>query len=101
MPARARSASPRPAPPRAPGPSGCGKTTLLNIVAGLARDYAGAVRLGEPAPGRTARLGYVFQSPRLLPWRTVLDNVRLPLEPAGDARRRAAAVLAEVGLAES
>jgi NitT/TauT family transport system ATP-binding protein len=83
------------------GPSGCGKTTLLNIVAGLDRDYAGEVRLGEPSPGRTARLGYVFQNPRLLPWRTVLDNVRLPLEPAADARRRAVALLAAVGLAES
>lgn len=54
------------------GPSGCGKTTLLRIVAGLDRDYDGTVQL--PHHGR---LGVMFQEPRLLPWRTVEDNVRL------------------------
>ena len=54
------------------GPSGCGKTTLLRIVAGLDTDFEGAVR--RPAHGR---LGVVFQEPRLLPWRTVEQNVRL------------------------
>jgi predicted ABC-type transport system involved in lysophospholipase L1 biosynthesis ATPase subunit len=54
------------------GPSGCGKTTLLRIVAGLDLDFEGDVAL--PAHGR---LGMVFQEPRLLPWRTVEQNVRL------------------------
>src|SRR5438105_10266079 len=54
------------------GPSGCGKTTLLRIVSGLDRDFEGSVAL--PAHGR---LGMVFQEPRLLPWRTVEQNVRL------------------------
>jgi len=54
------------------GPSGCGKTTLLRIVAGLDRDFDGGVAL--PAHGT---LGMVFQEPRLLPWRTVEQNVRL------------------------
>jgi NitT/TauT family transport system ATP-binding protein len=54
------------------GPSGCGKTTLLRIVVGLDRDFEGTVRL--PAFGK---LGVVFQEPRLLPWRTVEENVRL------------------------
>lgn len=54
------------------GPSGCGKTTLLRIVVGLDRDFDGSVAL--PAHGR---LGMVFQEPRLLPWRTVEENVRL------------------------
>jgi NitT/TauT family transport system ATP-binding protein len=54
------------------GPSGCGKTTMLRIIAGLDRDYEGDV-VG-PAPGK---LGMVFQEPRLLPWRSVEDNVRL------------------------
>ena len=54
------------------GPSGCGKTTLLRIIAGLDRDYQGRVRLPEHC-----RLGMVFQEPRLLPWRTLEQNVRL------------------------
>ncbi len=62
------------------GPSGCGKTTLLRIVAGLERDYDGTVSL--PAPGT---LGMVFQEPRLLPWRTVEQNVRLAAPKAADA----------------
>src|SRR5829696_9523351 len=62
------------------GPSGCGKTTLLRIVAGLDGDYEGTVRL--PQPGK---LGMVFQEPRLLPWRTVEQNVRLAAPEATDA----------------
>jgi NitT/TauT family transport system ATP-binding protein len=54
------------------GPSGCGKTTTLRIIAGLDSDFQGTVV--RPAAGR---LGMVFQEPRLLPWRTVEDNVRL------------------------
>jgi NitT/TauT family transport system ATP-binding protein len=54
------------------GPSGCGKTTMLKIVAGLDADYRGRVAL--PA---AAKLGMVFQEPRLLDWRTVEQNVRL------------------------
>jgi NitT/TauT family transport system ATP-binding protein len=53
------------------GPSGCGKTTLLRIVAGLDSDYAGVI--ARPA----GRIGMVFQEPRLLPWRTTEQNVRL------------------------
>src|SRR5580692_11809363 len=62
------------------GPSGCGKTTLLRIIAGLDSDFEGSVRL--PAHGR---LGVVFQEPRLLPWRTVEDNVRLAAPQASSA----------------
>lgn len=62
------------------GPSGCGKTTILRIAAGLDPDFRG--RLHAPGSGR---LGIVFQEPRLLPWRTVEDNVRLVL-PTGEAR---------------
>jgi ABC-type nitrate/sulfonate/bicarbonate transport system ATPase subunit len=62
------------------GPSGCGKTTLLRILVGLDADYEGTVRL--PSHGR---LGVVFQEPRLLPWRTVEENVRLTAPLASDA----------------
>jgi ABC-type nitrate/sulfonate/bicarbonate transport system ATPase subunit len=82
------------------GPSGCGKTTFLNIVAGLDRDFAGDVRLAPRPDGRPARVGYVFQEPRLLPWRTVRENIALVLPP-----HRADAVAGEmlkaVGLAEA
>ena len=61
------------------GPSGCGKTTLLRIIAGLDRDYEGAVSLPDPC-----RLGMVFQEPRLLPWRTFEANVRLAAPQASD-----------------
>jgi NitT/TauT family transport system ATP-binding protein len=80
------------------GPSGCGKTTLLNIVAGLDRDFRGSVRLAGGPPG-AARIGYVFQSPRLLPWRTVTENIALAL-PAGRDLSVVPRLIAEVGLAE-
>ena len=61
------------------GPSGCGKTTLLRIVAGLDADFDG--NIARPASGK---LGFVFQEPRLLPWRSVADNVRLAAPLAGE-----------------
>jgi NitT/TauT family transport system ATP-binding protein len=61
------------------GPSGCGKTTILRIAAGLDPDFQGQLRI----PG-SWRLGMVFQEPRLLPWRTVEQNIRLAL-PAHSA----------------
>jgi NitT/TauT family transport system ATP-binding protein len=65
------------------GPSGCGKSTLLRIIAGLLDADAGRVSIfGESVSSATKakHIGFVPQSPALLPWRTVLDNVRLPLE---------------------
>ncbi|MEM7021038.1 MAG: ATP-binding cassette domain-containing protein [Pseudomonadota bacterium] len=78
------------------GPSGCGKTTLLNLIAGLDHDFDGRIELG---PHR--RLAYVFQEPRLLPWRTVEDNVRLVLEDLPGAEDRVRAMLSRVGLASA
>lgn len=76
------------------GPSGCGKSTLLNIIAGLDDDFEGEVVLG----GQETHLGYIFQSPRLLPWRTVRENIELAL-PAGDPRlNRIDDMLRQVGL---
>jgi len=60
------------------GPSGCGKTSLLNIVAGLDGQYEGSVSLAE---GASPRIGYMFQNPRLLPWRTLRQNIDLVLPP--------------------
>ena len=70
------------------GPSGCGKTTLLRIVAGLERPTGGTVTIdgAPPAAARSAkRIGFVPQSPALLPWRTVEQNVRLAAPKATDA----------------
>jgi NitT/TauT family transport system ATP-binding protein len=63
------------------GPSGCGKTTMLRIIAGLDRDYDGAV-----VRGFGGAVGMVFQEPRLLPWRTVEENVRLVAPGASEAK---------------
>jgi len=66
------------------GPSGCGKTTLLRIMAGLQRPTSGAVHLlGRAITGPSRNVGIVFQDPVLLPWRTVLDNVMLPVQVLG------------------
>ena len=63
------------------GPSGCGKSTMLRILAGLDPDFQG--RVSRPAD---ARIGMVFQEPRLLPWRSVEENVRLAAPLADDAK---------------
>ncbi|MEP6964648.1 MAG: ATP-binding cassette domain-containing protein, partial [Polaromonas sp.] len=58
------------------GPTGCGKSTTLNLVTGLARPSAGEVRLfGQPVGGIDPRIGFVFQTDALFPWRSVIDNV--------------------------
>lgn len=82
------------------GPSGCGKTTLLGILAGLDTDFAGECRIAPRPDGRAARIGLVFQEPRLLPWRRLRDNLRLVL-PEGTDPAVADRLLAEVGLAEA
>ncbi|MEY2687239.1 MAG: hypothetical protein RL375_1437 [Pseudomonadota bacterium] len=85
------------------GPSGCGKTTLLKILAGLMNGYDGGLTLdGQPITKPRLDVGVVFQEPTLLPWRTILDNVLLPVELANLDRRahteRAMALMATVGL---
>jgi NitT/TauT family transport system ATP-binding protein len=57
------------------GPSGCGKTTLLNILSGLDKKFQGSINLGHTKSH--TEIGYVFQNPRLLPWRTVRENLEL------------------------
>lgn len=74
------------------GPSGCGKTTLLRLIAGLDAAYAGHIH------ARPERVSMVFQEPRLLPWRSLLDNLLLVAPEAPPDRARA--LLAAVGLGE-
>jgi len=85
------------------GPNGSGKSTLLRVAAGLLRPEAGEVRLdGHPVTGPERGIGLVFQEPRLLPWRTVADNVGYPLELVGasntERRERVAELVELVGL---
>ncbi len=88
------------------GPSGCGKTTLLRVIADLEQPTDGHIRVNGLTPEQ-ARLnrqyGYVFQAPALYPWRTIEQNVTLPLEVFGMTRaertQRAARYLALVNLA--
>jgi NitT/TauT family transport system ATP-binding protein len=101
------------------GPSGCGKSTLLRLIAGLDRPDSGEIALaqdGNPLAAKQAHadgaVGFVFQDAQLLPWRTALDNVALPLEfrslptpgsAGGFSHPRAAAAeaLARVGLTDA
>ena len=83
------------------GPSGCGKSTLLRLIGGLQAASRGRVLIDDLAPREAQRrkqIGFVFQDASLLPWRSVLDNVRLPLQVnradrigSAGARRRAGA----------
>jgi len=89
------------------GPSGCGKSTLLRLIADLLPATSGTVLIND-RPARSARerreIGFVFQEPALMPWRSSLKNVRLPLEVLKRTSRndmqREQELLALVGLAE-
>jgi NitT/TauT family transport system ATP-binding protein len=86
------------------GPSGCGKSTLLRLIAGLDRPSSGKIEiLGDH--GHSVRTGYVFQEPNLLPWKTVFQNVTLPmaLNQAINSEeiQKAEAVIDRVGLTAS
>jgi NitT/TauT family transport system ATP-binding protein len=92
------------------GPSGCGKSTFMKLATGLNRPSRGTIRVnGAPVTGPLSIAGMAFQAPTLLPWRTTLDNVLLPLEIVQPYRatfkakrasyaERARALLATVGL---
>ncbi len=87
------------------GPTGCGKSTLLRVISDLLRPTGGVLSVrGQPAADARRRndFGFVFQEAALLPWRTALANIRLPLEVVGyeDAKRndRCAELLASMGL---
>lgn len=85
------------------GPSGCGKSTLFNCIAGFIAPERGAVIYrGQPVAGPNIGIGYMTQKDTLLPWRSVLANVMLPLNlrrlTAAEARERATAAITRVGL---
>jgi NitT/TauT family transport system ATP-binding protein len=85
------------------GPTGCGKSTTLNLVTGLARPSSGEVRvMGVPVTGIDQRIGFVFQTDALFPWRSVIDNVVAgPLfrgQPRAEAITRAREWLKRVNL---
>lgn len=85
------------------GPSGCGKSTLLRALAGLIMPTEGKIVFkGEPLLGPLSGIGYVFQKSNLMPWRSVLENITLPLElrsmPTEQALERAEAMIELVGL---
>jgi NitT/TauT family transport system ATP-binding protein len=92
------------------GPSGCGKSTLMKLATGLQFPFKGSVHVaGEPVTAPVKIAGMAFQAPTLLPWRTTLDNLLLPLEIVEPHRRnirrrraeyaaRAEQLLASVGL---
>lgn len=86
------------------GPSGCGKTTVLRLIDGLIEADEGEVRVGGRSPQPGPDIAMVFQSARLLPWRSVLGNVEFALGLRGIARserrERAMALLASLGLRE-
>ena len=81
------------------GPSGCGKSTLLRMIADIFPPTSGRITVGGVTPS-AARLdhdiGFVFQHPTLLPWRSVIDNIRLPLEIVGKSGRLSGATPQEL-----
>jgi NitT/TauT family transport system ATP-binding protein len=70
------------------GPSGCGKSTLLKAICGLLSPAAGRITIdGRPVDGVPGEVGFVFQNDALLPWKNVIDNIRLPLDIRGLPRK--------------
>jgi NitT/TauT family transport system ATP-binding protein len=90
------------------GPSGCGKSTFLRLIAGLLQPTAGQISVEGQSPDQARKqsspMSFVFQDATLLPWRTVFDNVQLPLEllkePDEDRKARVTGSLKLVGLAD-
>ncbi len=80
------------------GPSGCGKTTLMHLISGLDGAYDGTIKVAGKRPDEGTPIGYMFQSPRLMNWLTVLENVRLVADEAALAAGRAERLLSRMRL---
>ena len=82
------------------GPSGCGKSTLLNIVSGLDKKFEGNLKLGKHKSMNDIKTAYMFQTPRLLPWLNVIENVEVVLTKSQSKKGRAEMLLELMGLKE-
>lgn len=80
------------------GPSGCGKTTLLNIISGLDCSAKGYIKYDNNSSIKDLRISYMFQTPRLLPWLNVLENVEIVLDKQQKEKGRAIEILSIMGL---
>lgn len=83
------------------GPSGCGKTTLMNIIARLDRSANGSITTNNGKSLDGVRMGYMFQTPRLLPWLTVRENVRIVMDERDAAGGRAETLLEQMELGDA
>ena len=73
------------------GPSGCGKTTLLNMISGLDKNFEGSIEAEK-------NVSYMFQSPRLFPWLTAIDNIKFPIRKNSNSDKIANGLIKKVGL---
>lgn len=84
------------------GPSGCGKSTLLRLIAGLENPSSGSITFDDQ--NQKPKIGFVFQEPHLLPWRSLFENIAIPLEidrtPPEVLRDRVQSILSVVGLSD-
>ena len=82
------------------GPSGCGKTTMLNLIAGLDQELDGRITWSAAEGAGLPRIGYVFQNPALLPWRTVIENLTIVMLSDETDRKTANGLLEAMGLGD-
>ena len=80
------------------GPSGCGKSTLLNIISGLDKNYDGSVKIENNKKTSEKNISYMFQTPRLFPWLTAIENVKFPIKDNKNSEKIAFDLIKKVGL---
>ena len=80
------------------GPSGCGKSTLLNMISGLDKNYDGSVKIENNEKTSEKNISYMFQTPRLFPWLTAIENVKFPIKDNKNSEKIAFDLIKKVGL---